>query len=147
MRAQEKHKRWREEVVKMEADKKMGLLYSKSIVVEGGDETVQHPPKQKKKTPPTLPNKVPGICRCGSTTHKRVSHRDCRFNPNNKSFNVGADALAVQMVIGVPPIRDLSQNSVMEEVPTETERTLMWDVLDPAANSKKNESDDDDLGL
>jgi hypothetical protein len=97
MRAAEKHKKWRKEAVKQEADKKASCLYSKSIGVEIDDDIVDivgvRMAQKKKKAKLNS-----GLCRCGSKTHQRVKHRDCRLNSKTTMDNLST----IPPVAGTP---------------------------------------------
>ena len=56
--------------------------------------------KRKSRTKSTA-RKGKGACRCGSTLHKRVNHRDCPLNPKNIDTTKAIDETEINIMLRV----------------------------------------------
>ncbi len=98
-------------------------------------------------------------CRCGSTTHQRISHSDCPLNPrtlaNNRTVSpVTGRAPRTPPVPPLPPARDLRYHpttiaELMTAPPPPTREQLLGEGYDStdssAVGDESSDSDDDEM--
>jgi hypothetical protein len=102
-------------VKKLEVDKKAGRTYSTAVGVDEFDVETEEIGAPMKMCA------VSKICRCGSTSHKRTSHRDCLLNKKNV-----LSEKAITSCTTDEPINQLAGLGLL----TNQQNTLLWDDID-----------------
>jgi hypothetical protein len=87
----------------------------------------------KRKKPTTN-----GSCRCGSLSHKRVSHQECRLNPRNAQ-----NVTPAQPPNPEPMVPEVTPTRAAESICTEVENTVLWDIIDLEAVARSQDSDEE----
>jgi hypothetical protein len=96
----------------------------------GVERMTEEPPQKRIRT-------STGCCRCGSTSHHRTSHRECPLNARNANGDKHTDTnpvvVSAQCVVAAPE----------ECIPTEIQKTVLWDELDLDPVARSTESDEE----